>query len=161
MSVEKARAHLEKVGMGERLTIHPVECDTVEHAAQTIGCEPAHIAKTMSFLVDETPIVIVCAGDAKIKNAKYKAYFSKKAKMVPFEDVERIIGHEPGGVCPFGVCDGVKVYLDVSLWRFPIVHAAAGARNATVSLSPDELAAAVSAEAKVDFCDGWQEETEG
>lgn len=161
MSVEKARAHLEKVGMGERLTIHSVECDTVEHAAQTIGCEPAHIAKTMSFLVDETPIVIVCAGDAKIKNAKYKAYFAKKAKMVPFEDVERIIGHEPGGVCPFGVCDGVKVYLDVSLWRFPIVHAAAGARNATVSLSPDELAAAVSAVAKVDLCDGWQAEAEG
>ena len=160
MSVEKARAHLEKVGMGERLTIHPVECDTVEHAAQTIGCEPAHIAKTMSFLVDETPIVIVCAGDAKIKNAKYKAYFAKKAKMVPFEDVERIIGHEPGGVCPFGVPEGVKVYLDVSLWRFPVVHAAAGARNATVSLSPDELAAAVSAEAQVDLCDGWQAETE-
>lgn len=160
MSVEKARKHLESVGMGERLTIHPVECDTVEHAAQTIGCEPAHIAKTMSFLVDETPIVIVCAGDAKIKNAKYKAYFAKKAKMIPFEDVERIIGHEPGGVCPFGVCEGVKVYLDVSLWRFPVVHAAAGARNATVSLSPDELAAAVSAEAQVDLCDGWQEDVQ-
>ena len=158
MSVEKARLHLERVGMGDRLTVHEVECDTVEHAAETIGCEPAHIAKTMSFLVDEMPIVIVCAGDAKIKNAKYKAYFAKKAKMVPFDDVERIIGHEPGGVCPFGVCEGVKTYLDVSLKRFAIVHAAAGARNATVSLSPDELASAVTAEAWVDLCDGWQEE---
>ena len=161
MSVEKARAHLVAAGIGERLTIHAVECDTVEHAAQTIGCEPAHIAKTMSFLVDETPIVIVCAGDAKIKNAKYKAYFGKKAKMVPFEDVERIIGHEPGGVCPFGVCEGVKIYLDISLKRFAVVHAAAGARAATVSLSPDELAEVVTAEAWVDLCDGWQEEAEG
>ena len=158
MSVEKARIHLTAAGIGERLTIHAVECDTVEHAAETIGCEPAHIAKTMSFLVDENPIVIVCAGDAKIKNAKYKAYFGKKAKMVPFEDVERIIGHEPGGVCPFGVCEGVKTYLDISLKRFAIVHAAAGARNATVSLSPAELAEVVTAEAWVDLCDGWQEE---
>lgn len=161
MSVEKARAHLEAVGMGDRLTIHAVECDTVEHAAETIGCKPAHIAKTMSFLVDEEhPIVIVCAGDAKIKNAKYKAFFGKKAKMVPFEDVERVIGHEPGGVCPFGVCEGVKTYLDISLQRFPVVHAAAGARNATVSLSPDELATAVAAVEWVDLCDGWQEETQ-
>ena len=158
MSVEKARKHLESVGLGDRFTIHSVECDTVEHAAETIGCEPAHIAKTMSFLLDEQPIVIVCAGDAKIKNGKYKAYFGKKAKMVPFEDVERVIGHEPGGVCPFGVCEDVKVYLDVSLKRFKTVHAAGGARAATVRLSPDELASAVVSEDWVDLCDGWQED---
>lgn len=156
MSVEKARKHLEAVGLGERLAVHAVECDTVEHAAATIGCEPAHIAKTMSFLVEDQPIVIVCAGDAKIKNGKYKAYFGKKAKMVPFEDVERVIGHEPGGVCPFGLCEGVKVYLDVSLKRFETVHAAGGARAATVRLSPDELAEAVTSEGWVDLCDGWQ-----
>lgn len=158
MSVEKARKHLESVGLGDRLTIHSVACDTVEHAAETIGCRPEHIAKTMSFLLDDQPIVIVCAGDAKVKNGKYKAYFNKKAKMVPFEDVERIIGHEPGGVCPFGVCEGVKVYLDVSLKRFETVHAAGGARAATVRLSPDELAAAVVSEGWVDLCDGWQGE---
>lgn len=158
MSVEKAKKHLESVGLEGRLTIHSVECDTVEHAAETIGCEPAHIAKTMSFLVDEQPIVIVCAGDAKIKNGKYKAYFGKKAKMVPFESVEAIIGHEPGGVCPFGLCEGVKVYLDVSLKRFEVVHAAGGAKAATVRLSPDELAAAVVSEDWVDLCDGWQGE---
>ena len=146
------------MGLGDRLTIHTVECDTVEHAAETIGCEPAHIAKTMSFLLDEQPIVIVCAGDAKIKNGKYKGYFGKKAKMVPFEDVERVIGHEPGGVCPFGVCEGVRVYLDVSLKRFETVHAAGGARAATVRLSPDELASAVVSEDWVDLCDGWQGE---
>ena len=158
MSVEKAGKYLEAVGLGDRLTIHAVECDTVEHAAETIGCEPAHIAKTMSFLIDESPIVIVCAGDAKIKNGKYKAFFGKKAKMVPFEDVERLVGHEPGGVCPFGLCDGVTTYLDVSLKRFETVHAAGGARNATVRLSPDELAKAVSCEEWVDLCDGWQED---
>lgn len=158
MSVEKAKKHLESVGLGDRLTVHPVECDTVEHAAEAIGCEPAHIAKTMSFLLDDQPIVIVCAGDAKIKNGKYKAYFGKKAKMVPFEDVERVIGHEPGGVCPFGVCDGVKIYLDVSLKRFETVHAAGGARAATVRLSPDELALAVISEDWVDICDGWSRE---
>ena len=158
MSVEKAGKYLEAVGLGDRLTIHAVECDTVEHAAETIGCEPAHIAKTMSFLIDENPIVIVCAGDAKIKNGKYKAFFGKKAKMVPFEDVERLVGHEPGGVCPFGLCDGVTTYLDISLKRFETVHAAGGARNATVRLSPDELAKAVSCEEWVDLCDGWQED---
>lgn len=157
MSVEKVKTHLEAVGLGDRLTIHAVECDTVDHAAETIGCEPAHIAKTMSFLIDENPIVIVCAGDAKIKNGKYKAFFGKKAKMVSFEDVERLVGHEPGGVCPFGLCDGVTTYLDVSLKRFETVHAAGGARNATVRLSPEELAAAVSCEEWVDLCDGWQE----
>ena len=157
MSVEKAKKHLEAAGLGDRLTIHAVECDTVEHAAETIGCESAHIAKTMSFLLDEQPIVVVCAGDAKVKNGKYKAYFAKKAKMVPYEEVEAVIGHEPGGVCPFGLRDGVKVYLDISLKRFETVHAAGGARNATVRLSPDELSAAVTAEAWVDLCDGWQE----
>ena len=153
MSVEKAKKHLEGVGLAERLTIHDVECDTVEHAAAVIGCEPAHIAKTMSFLVDDTPVVIVCAGDAKVKNGKYKAYFNKKAKMVPYDEVESVIGHEPGGVCPFGLCDGVRVYLDVSLRRFDVVHAAGGARNATVRLTPDELASAVVAENWVDLCD--------
>lgn len=158
MSVEKAKKHLTAAGLGDRLSLHAVESDTVEHAAEVIGCAPEHIAKTMSFLLDEQPIVIVCAGDARIKNGKYKAYFSKKAKMVPFEDVERLIGHEPGGVCPFGLCEGVKVYLDISLKRFETVHAAGGARNATVRLSPDELAGAVAAEGWVDLCDGWQEE---
>ena len=82
-------------GLGDRLTIHAEESDTVEHAAALIGCEPAHIAKTMAFLLDDSPIAVVCAGDAKVQNAKYKAYFAKKAKMVPFSEVEAIIGHEP------------------------------------------------------------------
>ena len=158
MSVEKAKAHLAAVGLADRLVIHTEESDTVEHAAAVLGCEPAHIAKTMSFLLEEGPIVIVCAGDAKIKNSKYKAKFAKKATMVPFADVERLVGHEPGGVCPFGVARDVRVYLDVSLRRFPVIYAAGGARNATVRLTPKELADAVNAAEWVDLCDGWQED---
>ena len=152
MSYEKAREYLNARGVGDRLTLHAEESDTVEHAAALIGCEPAHIAKTMAFLVDDAPIAVVCAGDAKVQNAKYKAYFAKKAKMVPFSEVEAIIGHEPGGVCPFGVNEGVKVYLDVSLKRFDIVYAAGGARNATIGLSPAELEAATAAE-WIDICE--------
>lgn len=157
MSVERAKAHLAAAGLADRLVLHAEESDTVEHAAAVLGCEPAHIAKTMSFLLEEGPIVIVCAGDAKIKNGKYKAHFGKKATMVPFADVERLVGHEPGGVCPFGLAGGVQVYLDVSLQRFETVYAAGGARNATVRLAPTELAEAVTAE-WVDLCDGWQGE---
>lgn len=156
MSVEKAKAHLAAAGLADRLTLHTEESDTVEHAAAVIGCLPAHIAKTMSFLLEDAPIVIVTAGDAKVKNGKYKAQFGKKATMIPFADVERLVGHEPGGVCPFGLPDGVRVFLDISLKRFETVYAAGGARNATVRLTPDELAAAVTAE-WVDLCDGWQD----
>ena len=152
MSVEKAKEFLEKAGLGDRLTLHAEESDTVEHAAALIGCEPAHIAKTMAFLLDNTPIAVVCAGDAKVQNAKYKAYFAKKAKMVPFSEVEMIIGHEPGGVCPFGVNEGVKIYLDVSLKRFDTVYAAGGARNATIGFTPAELEASLDAE-WIDVCE--------
>ena len=156
MSVEKAKAHLAAAGLVDRLSIHTEESDTVEHAAAVIGCRPEHIAKTMSFLLEDTPIVIVTAGDAKIKNGKYKAQFGKKATMIPFAEVERLVGHEPGGVCPFGLPEGVRVYLDISLKRFETIYAAGGARNATVRLSPEELANAVTAE-WVDLCDGWQD----
>lgn len=152
MSVEKAKEFLDKTGLGGRLTIHAEESDTVEHAAALIGCLPAHIAKTMAFLVDGAPVAVVCAGDAKVKNGKYKAFFGKKAMMVPFAEVEQIIGHEPGGVCPFGVNEGVKVYLDKSLKRFETVYAAGGARNATVELTPAELETATCAE-WIDICE--------
>ena len=153
MSVEKAKIHLESVGLGDRLVLHAAERDTVEHAAEVLGCEPAHIAKTMSFLTSEGAIVIVCAGDTKIQNAKYKAQFGQKAKMIPFEEVESVIGHEPGGVCPFGVSAGVRVFLDDSLKRFSTVYAAGGARNATVRLSPAELQAATGNADWIDVCE--------
>src|SRR3712207_9458720 len=103
MSYENVKRDLEKKGYADRITIHSEPCDTVENAARMIGCEEKLIAKTMSFLVDETPIVIVAAGDVKIDNRKYKDYFKKKAKMVPWDQVDEIIGHIPGGVCAFGL----------------------------------------------------------
>ena len=126
-------------------------------AAALIGCEPAHIAKTMAFLLDNTPIAVVCAGDAKVQNAKYKAYFAKKAKMVPCSEVEMIIGHEPGGVCPFGVNEGVDVWLDESLRRFTTVFPACGSSNSSIELSLDELAECSEACGWADVCKDWQD----
>ena len=152
MSVLKVREYLEPRGYGEKIVIHEKPCDTVENAAVIVGATEAEIAKTMSFLVDEQPIVIVTTGDTKIDNAKYKAYFHKKCKMVPWSEVNEIIGHEPGGVCAFGVKEGVKPYLDVQLKRFPVVHSAAGAPEATISLSPAELEMLLAPVEWIDVC---------
>ncbi len=152
MSVELVRAYFKGTKYEERITIQPTLSDTVEHAAQVIGCEPQEIAKTMSFLVDDQPILIVCAGDAKISNPKYRAFFHKKAAMIKWDQVEELIGHAPGGVCPFGIKEGVKVYLDESLWRFKTVYAAAGEPNATIALSPEELFEASNALERIDVC---------
>ncbi len=158
MAYEKVRAFFEEKHMEEKVRVHATPCDTVPHAAANFGCEEARIAKTMSFLIDDQPIVIVSAGDAKVKNNKYKAYFHKKAKMIPWDQVEEITGHEPGGVCPFALKEGVRVYLDESLKRFDVVHAAAGRPDATVSLTIPELEATSGMLEWVDLCDGWREE---
>lgn len=152
MSVAKVREYLEPLGYADKIDIHDEPCDTVPNAARIVGALEAEIAKTMSFLVDEQPIVIVTTGDTKIDNAKYKAYFHKKCKMVPWDEVQDIIGHEPGGVCAFGVKDGVQAYLDVQLKRFPVVHSAAGAPEATISLSPEELDTLIKPVAWIDVC---------
>ena len=154
MSVPKVREFLEPKGFADRIVIHDEPCDTVPNAARIVGATEAEIAKTMSFLVDDQPIVIVTTGDTKIDNAKYKAFFHKKCKMVPWDEVNDIIGHEPGGVCSFGVNPGVKAYLDVQLKRFPIVHSAAGAPEATISLSPEELEEILSPVEWIDVCKG-------
>ncbi len=152
MSYERVKNYFESINMEDRLTVHTTPCDTVEHAAQNIGCTEAQIAKTMSFLLDDDAIVIVCAGDVKVKNNKYKEAFSKKAKMIPFEDVERITGHKPGGVCPFALNENVKVYLDVSLKRFETVYAAAGDLNATAEIKVDEFESIINCTGWVDVC---------
>lgn len=139
MSFVNVKNLFKKEGLENRITIHNQLSDTVEHAAQLIGCEPAQITKTMSFIVDGEPIVIGMTGDVKVSNSKYKAYFHQKAKMVPYEDVENIIGHEPGGVCPFATNDNVKVYLDNSLKRFNYLYTAAGQHDATLKVSLEEL----------------------
>ena len=139
MSLEKAQAHLAKYGLEKRIIIPSESSATVELAAEALGVKEDEIAKTMSFLLHDQPIVIVMSGQARIDNHKYKETYHKKCKMVPFHDVEAMTGHEPGGVCPFGVKDGVNVYLDDSLKRFDHVFPAAGSAHTAIEVSIQEL----------------------
>lgn len=156
MAYESARAHLEKYGFGERITLFDVSSATVELAAQAVGCDPAMIAKTLSFDVNGVVTLILAAGDAKIDNQKYKAQFACKARMLAHDEAAERIGHAVGGVCPFGVKDGVKVYLDISLKRFETVYPACGTANSAVRLTPDELERCALPEAWIDVCKNWQ-----
>lgn len=139
MSADKAKAHLEKFGLADRIKTLGESSATVELAAKALGCEPARIAKSLTFSVNGKPIMIVTAGDVKIDNPKYKARFGTKAKMLSEDEVSELIGHTVGGVCPFGANEGVDVYLDISLKRFERVFPAAGSGNTAVDLSTDEL----------------------
>lgn len=139
MTLESAKKHLEKYNKSKDIKIFDVSSATVELAATALNCEPERIAKTLSFLVNEEPILIVTAGDTKIDNSKYKTQFGIKAKMIPGETLIDIIGHEPGGVCPFGIKENVKVYLDNSLKRFETVFPACGSANSAIELTISEL----------------------
>lgn len=155
MSYEKVKNYFEAAGLGERVVVREHIGDTVEHAAESIGCKPEHIVKTMSFLLDGKPALICMAGDAKVNSSKYKACFHQKAVMVPGEQVEALIGHAPGAVCPFVLHEGVKVYLDISLKRFSVIYTAGGSLNSTVKLTLEELEKHASPEGWVDVCKGW------
>lgn len=126
MSFETAKNYLESYGMGDRIRRYEASSATVTLAAEAIGCQPKEIAKSLTFMTSDGPILIVCSGDAKISNGKYKAKFGQKATMLTREQVSELIGHEVGGVCPFGLKDGVKVYLDISLKRFETIYPACG-----------------------------------
>ena len=139
MSAEKAKKYLEDLGFGDRIRFFDQSSATVELAAAALGCEPARIAKSLTFMVNDKPVMILAAGDVKIDNPKYKARFGTKAKMLTAEQVSELIGHEVGGVCPFGINDGVEVYLDVSLKRFDYVYPACGSGNSAVKLTIEEL----------------------
>lgn len=139
MAIEKVREYFAEFGMENRIMEFQESSATVELAALALGCEGARIAKTMSFIVAEKPILILCAGDTKIDNAKYKVFFKEKAKMIQFDQVEAIIGHAPGGVCPFAVNEGISVYLDESLKRFETVFPACGSSNSAIELTIPEL----------------------
>lgn len=139
MSVEKVKSYFEKFEIAHRIQEFKVSSATVELAAAALGCKPERIAKTLSFLLDDRAILIVTAGDARIDNAKYKAKFGRKAKMISFDEVENFIGHAVGGVCPFAVNEGVFVYLDVSLKRFETVFPACGSSNSAIELTLPEL----------------------
>lgn len=152
MAFEKAKEYLKQFGLENRIMVFNTSSATVELAAEAVGCEPARIAKTLSFKVEERCILIVAAGDARVDNKKYKAQFHTKAKMLTFDEVEGLTGHAVGGVCPFGVKDGVKVYLDESLRRFETVYPACGSSNSAVELTLSELEQASGCEAWIDVC---------
>ena len=152
MAFEAAKDYLEKKGFGDRVLVFDTSSATVELAAQAVGTEPARIAKSLTFRVGENPVMIVCAGDAKVANAKFKAFFRTKAAMLTREEVSALIGHDVGGVCPFGRRDGVSVYLDESLKRFDIVYPACGSANSAVRLSPEELETLSESSGWIDVC---------
>lgn len=139
MSFENAKRYVESQGFGNRIMVFEQSSATVELAAAAVGTESARIAKSLTFQVDEKPVMILCAGDVKIDNSKFKKYFHQKAKMLSPAQVQEWIGHTIGGVCPFGINDGVTIYLDESLKRFDVVYPACGSGNSAVKLSVDEL----------------------
>ena len=155
MAIEKVREYFAKYGIEDRILEFDVSSATVELAAKALNCEGCRIAKTLSFHVKEDVVLIVAAGDAKIDNSKYKAYFKTKAKMLAFEEAEPLIGHAVGGVCPFAVKEGVKVYLDVSLKRFETVFPACGSSNSAIELTMEELERYSDYVEWIDVCKGY------
>ena len=139
MSVNKVKEYFKQYKMDKNIKEFEVSSATVELAAKALNTEGARIAKTMSFALKERYILIVLAGDAKISNSKYKAFFHEKAHMLKYDEVEEVIGHPPGGVCPFAINDGIDVYLDESLKRFKTVFPACGSTNSAIELTIKEL----------------------
>ena len=139
MSIDRVKAYFRSFGIESKVLELESSSATVELAAEALGTKPERIAKTLSFIVDDSPILIVAAGDARIDNKKYRTLFGAKAKMIPGEDVESLIGHQIGGVCPFAINEGVKVYLDESLKRFETVFPACGSSNSAIELDMNEL----------------------
>ena len=139
MALKNAKEYLKKFDLDKNIIEFQESTATVQEAAAALNCTEAQIAKTMAFLVNDEAILIVVSGDKKIDNSKFKQTFHVKAKMIPFEELEMLVGHAAGGVCPFGINDGVKVYLDVSLKKFDTVYHACGTSNSAVKLTTNEL----------------------
>ena len=159
MSIERVRAYFKTFGIEDRIREFEVSSATVELAAAAVGVEGARIAKSLSFKIEDKPVIIVAAGDAKVDNGKYKAQFHTKAKMLTHEEAHSLIGHDVGGVCPFALPEDVKVYLDVSLKRFGTVFPAAGSGNSAIELTCEELERYSSNfQQWVDVCKAWQSE---
>lgn len=156
MAIEKVKEYFKNYNMDHQILEFDVSSATVELAAEALHCEGKRIAKTMSFIVGEQPILIVTSGDTKIDNAKYKHFFGAKAKMIPGEEVEEIIGHAIGGVCPFAINENVKIYLDESLKRFETVFPAAGSSNSAIELTIPELEKYSNYLQWIDVCKGWE-----
>ncbi len=152
MSLEKAKAYLEQVGFLDHLIELEASTATVADAAAALGVEPGMIAKTMSFILDDKAILILVEGTSRIDNNKYKAVFNTKAKMIPFDQVEELTDHAPGGVCPFGVDPSINVYLDESLKHFDTVYPAAGNDHSAVRLTISELEQISNSKGWVNVC---------
>ena len=156
MSIEKVKMYLSQYNMDNKIQEFDTSSATVELAAIALDCEPARIAKSLTFMVDNKPILVVTAGDARIDNAKFKEVFSTKAKMLTYEEVENLIGHSVGGVCPFAINEGVDVYLYVSLKRFDTVFPACGSSNSAIELTLDELEKLSQHISYIDVCKDWE-----
>ena len=152
MSIDKVRNYFKEHNIEKNIIELSTSTATVKEAAESLGTEECRIAKTLSFIVEDKPILIVVAGDAKIDNSKYKGYFHNKAKMIPFEEVNNLIGHNPGGVCPFAINEGVTVYLDDSLKRFDYVYPACGSSNSAIKLTIEELEKYSNYNSWIDVC---------
>ena len=158
MSIAAVREYFAQFGMADQVLEFETSSATVELAAQAVGVIPARIAKSLSFKVDGKAILIIAAGDAKVDNAKFKAHFHTKAKMLTPDEVTELIGHAIGGVCPFAIKEEVEVYLDESMRRFETVFPAAGSGNSAIQLTCDQMEQyAQNFVAWGDFCKGWQE----
>ena len=152
LAFDKAKGHLEGFGLADRIIVTGHSSATVTEAAEALGCEPAMIAKTLSFLQEDSPVLILADGTARIDNRKYKDRFGCKARMIPAEKVEPLVGHEIGGVCPFGINEGVRVYLDESLRRHEIVYPAVGSDHSGARLTVTELERCSGSSGWVDVC---------
>lgn len=156
MSVERVKAYLREKNFEDHLMFHKESIDTVEHAAQQIGCSEAQIAKTLSFIVNDEPVIIVMAGDGRVNSSKFKGHFHTKPRMIPRDQVNDLVGHEPGGVCPFALKEGIPVYLDESMKRFDLVYPAAGDEYTSAAMTLEELEQASEAVGWCDVCKGWE-----
>ena len=158
MAIDKVKKYFQQWGIDGRIQEFDVSSATVALAAEALRCEECRIAKTLSFHVDDQVVLIVTAGDARVDNKKYKACFGKKAKMLAFDEAEPLIGHAVGGVCPFAVNEGVRVYLDESLKRFETVFPACGSSNSAIELTIPQLEQYSNSLEWIDVCKNWQEE---
>lgn len=155
MSIERVKTYFQKYGIQEKIQEFDVSSATVELAAAALGCEPQRIAKSLSFMANGHALLVVAAGDARIDNRKYKEQFHTKAKMLSAEEVENLVGHAVGGVCPFAVKDGVDIYLDISPKRFTTVFPACGSSNSAIGLTIPELEEYSGYVGWVDVCKGY------
>jgi len=156
MAIDRVREYFKQFGIAGRIMEFDVSSATVELAAMAVGCEPKRITKTLSFKIDEKPLLICVAGDAKIDNIKYKAKFGTKSKMLTPDEVREHTGHAVGGVCPFGVVKDIDVYLDISLKRFKTIFPACGSGSSAIELDISEMEKYSNYREWVDVCKNWE-----